>query len=259
MPNPVLINLWSCNIWDREVDRETAVDTEALHDQFPYRPGQIQAVPLGSDGHEVSQGAFERYEMLTDGWPEVPPVIDPSLHVTKQQDDAVRTYRNAKTEDEAERASKLECYDRADYQLHLAHYGTTDRPTRDPKNWQLLTEVVMPEGVADQVDIGETVGAVEYLKEVLPQGRPVLVGVRLSWFPDRPNDLKSTPSAIEPTNHFVVIVGMGVDDHGPYFSYYDYMKRPSDQERMHLYADMKIASKGEERHLVQVRRSWRKR
>jgi len=53
---------------------------------------------------------------------------------------------------------------------------------------------------------------VKYLRQALSAGIPVLVGV---------DDQSGSPNTDKVTDHFVIIVGMGVDDEGNYFLYDD--------------------------------------
>jgi hypothetical protein len=56
------------------------------------------------------------------------------------------------------------------------------------------------------------INGVKYLKSALKGKIPVATGVE---------DGKGSPNADKVTDHFVVIVGMGTDDKGKYFSFYD--------------------------------------
>lgn len=249
MPETVYVNPWPGNPWDPELDRETAASLESLGLGFEFRPIAL----AGPDD------AGARYASLVLDWPDAGPVIDAALHVDSGLRTAVLAYRNAKTSDEEKKRKPLQCFDYADYQLDRANHGTTERPSRDPKNFQLLLERVTPGGPVDEIDVAAAAGAVEYLKSALAEGVPVLVGVRLNTYDPRPNDLASTPDVVEPTNHFVVVVGMGSDGDRRYFSYYDYLHRPAVRDRLYLDADMGLRTDGGTRDLVQVRRSWRKR
>ncbi len=64
------------------------------------------------------------------------------------------------------------------------------------------------------VNVDAVKDAIGYLKSALQRGIPVIVGID-------DIDGSSNPQTDNTTDHFVVIVGMGTDTHGNYFSFYD--------------------------------------
>ena len=77
-----------------------------------------------------------------------------------------------------------------------------------------------------------------------------LVTVKSTWF-------------VEPTNHFVVIVGMDTDNYGnPYFQYYDYYFHPDSVDgracRLFLQPTLKLERTDREVVLAEVRRTMKR-
>lgn len=64
------------------------------------------------------------------------------------------------------------------------------------------------------VNKSKVIDGLSYLKYALSKGIPVIVGV---------DDAPGNPMAmqIKPPDHFIVIVGMGTDSKGNYFSFFD--------------------------------------
>jgi hypothetical protein len=88
-------------------------------------------------------------------------------------------------------------------------WGTKDK--MNPNIYQIyLTEDVAGMGKGNQVR--QFTFGVMYLKKALKEKTPVVAGV---------DDGEGSPNSDKVTDHFVVIVGMGTDLKGKYFSFYD--------------------------------------
>jgi hypothetical protein len=163
----------------------------------------------------------------------------------------------------------VHCFDYAQYQLHVARFRSTG-PGKDPASYlQLFVESQDEPGRrVDVTDVEATIEGIEYIKAMLQDEVPVLVGIRLLSYRPRPNPDRTT-------NHFVVIVGMGVepDKGGPYggqyyFSYFDYLYDDvlrfylfnCPRSRLHSFVDDRShAGYGvAQRRVAQVRRTVRK-
>lgn len=233
MTTPWLVNLWGCNVWEKEPDRAVATDQESYGGSWFQTVAATAPTPLPPD--DLPSAAAHARDLIAT-WPTVAPVISEALHVTERLDPDILKFVNSRLAPGQQPRTHLECFHRAVYQLHLAKFGQTGPPISNPRNFQLVVEMI-PNSLDeryDVIDVAATLGAVLYLHEALSQGIPVLLGIRLTLFKERPNDKSATPDRVEPTNHFVVAVGLGQDEHGSYVSYYDYQHSPSPDDRFYL-------------------------
>jgi hypothetical protein len=253
VPLPWLLNPWACNPFAAEPDRDAALTIEALGINFQTRPEDIVATPLASVGDEVNYSTADWYASLTADWPTVANVIPKSMHVLKRDERKVLDFVNANLAEDTKRTF-LQCFDYAHYQVYIAGFRPSGPPALSTESILVLHEYATENGVRTELQAAAMVQAIEYLKTALLAETPVLVGVRLSTYQPRPNDRKSTPY-IEPTNHFVVVVGMGRDGGNHYLSFFDYYHEQDDTDRLYLKADLMMESTGGFRALTEVRRS----
>jgi hypothetical protein len=251
MPQPWLLNLWACNPFAAEPDRNAALAIEAMGISFETSPDDLTSSPLVTVGGEVNSIA-DWSASLTADWPTVANVIPKDLHVFESHSQEVLDFVNARLGANEQRVS-LECFHYAQYQLYLAGFRPSGPPAASPETILVLHEYVEAGRRRTEVQAEPMVRAVEYLKAALLAETPVMIGVRIDGFEPRPNDWKSTPY-IEPTNHFVVAVGMGHDDLGPYLSFFDYSHRQRDYDRFYLQPNL-IMESPTGRVLTEVRRS----
>jgi hypothetical protein len=203
-----------------------------------------------------SISAAEWHRSLTSDWPEVAPVVPAADQIQESDFTEVLDWVNLTREPDKQRTS-LHCFDYAHYQVWEAGYAVSGPAHASPTTLLVLLEFPDGPGVRTEVQTETMVEAVTYIKDTLQAGTPVLIGLRLNLFDSRPNERRSTPF-VEPTNHFVVAVGMGTDDEGPFISYYDYMHGFARRDRLYLRADLTMSSSGDYRHLTEVRRSTRR-
>lgn len=248
MPSP-LLNLWACNQWLTESDRDAAV---ALADGGPTWEQEVDAIiqeveaDLDADGFYSSDpgspyNADEWYADLTTDWPKIDPVIDPSLFISQSSQDAKDHWREhwSKKDDPND---QIWCFDYAAYQLLVAgHFTGGWKP--DSTTYQVFREDT-------GVNMLEVAEGVRYVKGALASGIPVLVGIRLSTYSPRPN-----PD--DTTNHFVVIVGMEnrPADGAPTFLYWDNRGRASDGDAFILKPDLTIETEDGTRRAAQIRQT----
>ena len=83
--------------------------------------------------------------------------------------------------------------------------GYTAGGAEDPTN-------IYPYNESKGVNQEQAEKAVNYMKDALEQGIPVIIGV---------DDKDGSPNKDNTTDHFLVVVGMGNDDNGNYFRVYD--------------------------------------
>ena len=254
MPLPWLVNQWGCNPWQTEPDRRAAADTETLSVLPPLTEEQVRAnqepeEPAGFWSISPAEWA----ETLRKDWPEKGPVIPEADQIQESDQTTVLEWVN-KSRAADKQKTNLQCFDYAHYQVSAAGYGVSGPGHKSPTTITIFVEHVENGVVREEVLEEEVVTAVSYLKESLQAGIPVLIGVRLKLFDSRPNDYKATDYR-EATNHFVVAVGMGTDDEGSYFSYYDYMHGFRDDDRLYLRDDLTLTTAGGYRTLTEVRRS----
>ncbi len=258
MPQPWLFNQWACSPWATEVGRRTAADTEATSVLPPIRPEDIRQA--GTDDGITpgfpSISAAEWQQSLTADWPDKAPVIPLADQIQDADFTEVLDWVNSTRAAENQK-SALQCFDYAHYQVWEAGYAISGPGHASPTTLLVLLEYPDGPGVRTEVQTETMVEAVSYLKDRLQAGTPVLIGLRLRLFEERPNERRSTPY-IEPTNHFVVAVGMGTDDEGFYISFFDYMHGFAERDRLYLRPDLTMTNSGDYRHLTEVRRSTRR-
>ncbi len=118
-------------------------------------------------------------------WPNISPVIPQNKFVGWN-------YRNI-----------TNCLDLAKRQIGIVGY--TAGGAEDPTN-------IYPYNESKGVNQEQAEKAVNYMKDALEQGIPVIIGV---------DDKDGSPNKDNTTDHFLVVVGMGNDDNGNYFRVYD--------------------------------------
>lgn len=263
MPPSVFDNLWALNPWGAEPDRGAALAPSLRNVLTPVEPLVVPPPPPPptkprTELPDISYEADDWYQSLRRHWPTKAPVIPRELHVDHSMAARVCRFVGKPVAADGTPLVKPQCYDYAAYQLHRGGYRTGGRPSIDARSWQVLVEHQEGGRLVQEVQLAETLEAVLYIQEVLQDDVPVLVGVCIRKYAPRPNNVKSTPFT-EPTNHFVVIVGMGKNDHGVYFDYYDYYFRPDGLEaestRLYLKPTLKLEWLGGEVTLAEVRRS----
>ncbi len=268
MPRDLFSDLWALNLWAAEPERAMVLAPSLRSVLPPVEPLPLppaHATPTSPREFlpETTYDTEDWYQSLFRSWEPKAPVIPPGLHVDFTMSVEVGQWVNRHVLEGSVKREKLQCFDFASFQLHRAGYATGGRPAADSRSWQVLVEYPERGRLVEEVQVPETLEAVHYVREALHgSDMPVLVGICLTGFPSRPNNLKSTPF-VEPTNHFVVIVGMGRDERlGVYFSYYDYFYEPegSDAEvtRLYLKPTLKLQALDGRVMLAEVRRSVRR-
>ena len=237
MPDdPVTSNPWATNPWQRDSAREAAVDGEVAGGIWGWAVAAATAernagADAGVDDGTAEQSSDDVYASLTAEWPPVEPLIE--RHITANDYYEVFEYWKDHWRRKDKPDDKVWCFDFAQYQLHIAGFrgiGTGSDPT---SYFQLFLVRRDDDGARiDETDIGRTAEGVEYLKDRLQRGTPVLLGLRLAWH-------RKDYNPDSTTNHYVVVVGMGSDaEGGPYggryyFTYYDY--KFAEPQRFYLY------------------------
>lgn len=246
MPN-FLLNLWGCNQWERETDREAAVASQQCSEDWGRTADEIiDEIESGMDGGgETTAGAGspltvdQWYADLTADWPDVAPVIAGDKFISSSSQEAKDHWKEHWWKGTPE--DTMQCFDYAAYQLVVADFFTTDW-LPDTTTYQVYRD-------GSGVDVNEVVEGVRYLKQALADGTPVLVGIQITDWDERPNRDKTT-------NHYVVIVGMGTSavDGSRHFLYYDYLFSTGARE-MALKPDLKIEGRSDKYLLAQIRQS----
>jgi hypothetical protein len=279
MPDPVTRNRWSGNPWEADPERQAASDAEQLGGVWDGALGLAaaeMASDTSADSSAPTQSSDDAYASLVADWPKVPAVV--KRHITMDDFTEVYDYwydhwRNPKRPDD-----KLQCFDWAQYQLHVNTKRSTGNAADRTSYFQLFVESldqppdfprddnVSREDVLNRVDItdnGRTIEGIQYLKDSLSLKIPVLVGIRLLWYLHRPNaDLT--------TNHFVVVVGMGKidgkkisaqtpgnDEFLPeyYFSCYDYLLDYEDRIYLSNVPNLALMKLRGNRRVAQIRKT----
>jgi hypothetical protein len=191
-----LANLWHRYRWARDI-AEDAASSEA---DFGVNWEECLWEPPTSDLPLLE----DLYGDLLREWPITPRAIEPSRYIHKG---------NAAAEDYWEREWKesaddrIQCFDWARYQMWIGGFPRVSGYRPQTTTFQVFHKDT-------GVDVNQTVEAVRYLQQALQAGVPVLVGVYLTYWRRvfKPDDT---------TNHYVVIVELGLDDDGPYLLFYD--------------------------------------
>lgn len=250
MPLPWLVSAWACSPWAAEPAREAAVATDDFGVPDPIGSQDWLPDPdVAIDDAEAS--AADWHAQLTADWPDVSTLIDPESRVTKDDDSRVVDFLASLGR---KPRARIECFDRAEYQLYLAEYRTSNNPVSDDRSILVLREIREGGRVSDRLELDKMVQAVDQIKSSLSARVPLLIGLRLRDYDPRPNDWDSTPE-IEPTNHYVVAVGAGVDPIGHYVSYFDYSSPFGSHTRLYLGPSMLMENSTGRKTLSEVRSS----
>jgi len=248
------ISQWLANGWGAEPDRDAALDRAEMGGVPPPSLADVLVPPVKAVGPD-DYSPIEWYRALTADWPEVPNVIPPEKHVLGTHSEAVLNFKNRGRE-ESKKATKLECNDYARYQLHIQRFSASGPPALDG-NSKLVLEENGPKGArVPAIRLDEMVEAIWYFKSALAEGTPVMVGVKIEGYEREPNNIYETPYVV-PTDHFVVVVGMGVEsDTKHYVSYFNYHHSQKDTDRLYLKKGMLMESDVTGYRLTEVRRSY---
>lgn len=262
MPRSLFADIWALNPWAAEPERDAALAPSLRSVLVPPEP--LVVAPPGPPPTqprtwlpETTYDTEDWFRSLVRHWEPKAPVIPPELHVDHSMNVEVGQFVNRHVAEGGVKREKLHCFDYANYQLHRAGFMTGGRPSSDPHSLQVLIEYPEAGELVEEVQVSETLEAVHYIREALHQGTPVLVGICIKTYSPRPNNVKSTPF-VEPTNHFVVIVGMDKDEKGVYFRYYDYYFQPvseAEKTRLYLMPTLKLEWLYSGVMLAEVRRS----
>ena len=225
MPLPWAVNQWACNQFAAEPERDAILDAE----KFSLVGWLPEPSPVSNPDHYT---VADWYGVAVADWPEIEPVIAVDQQVRKLHDNCVRAFL-----DRVYGAAKdeLECFDRANYQLYVAGYSTAGRPADDDRTILLIKDYWVEGRLQPELEVVDTLKAIDVLRASLRDRTPVLLGLQIKFVGEalrdwRPNERRSTPY-VEPTNHYVVAVGMGLDGNRPYISYYDY-GHPTPRQRI---------------------------
>ena len=250
MPTSVLMNLWSCNVWKRQSEKEASDDVLATTINFNTQVSDIHSEPITVEG-ELVETMSASFANLTADWPAIGPVIDESKYIGRSKQSAVTDHckdiHNSINYDNPETLARKiesceidpECFYYASYQLDVAGFSTTGNPQRNPDNFQVYQEIKDASGsYIGHTNIEVTVNGIGYMKQALSAGTPVLIGIKMKGFNYRKNDDKTT-------GHYIVVVGMDSDDKGYYFICYDYLQPPGgDGDKFYLTDMLNLVSDG---------------
>jgi hypothetical protein len=258
MTLPWLFNQWACNPFAGDPDRDAAADMGQMGKPPP--PSLADVLPpqdetfVGPDLWITVPSRAEQFVQMTNDWPDVPNVIPEADHIYGRHLHDVLEFVNRNAKTEAEKRSKLHCFDYAHYQLHNAGYWPSGPAHKDVDTLLVLIEYPEAGGVRSEVLVGNMVAAIRYIKISIQVGRPVMIGIRLNDFAERPNK-RDDSAFIEATNHFVVAVGMGQEDDAYFIRVMDYLHAPRDSDRMFLTPDLRLQSPDGNQEMTEMRRS----
>lgn len=258
MPTPWFFNQWACNPFAADPDRDAAADIGQMGGPPPPSLADVQPpreeVVVGPDDWITEVSPAEHFVRLTADWPEVPDVIPESAHIYGRHSHEVLDFVNRHAKTEAQKRYKLHCFDYAHLQLNNAGYAPSGPVYKDPDTLLVMVEHDTIQGIQSEVQVDNMLKAITYIKTSLQIGRPVMIGIRLNTFSERPNNDDDT-LIIEPTNHFVVAVGMGQEDDAYYIRVMDYLHTPRDSDRMFLTPDLRLQSPNGKQEMTEMRKS----
>ena len=246
---------WSLSPWAAEPDRAAAGDLGRMGGgrTAPSLADVLQPpVPVG---HPDDYDPASWFEIFVADWPTVDKLIPLEDQVLTRDDDKVRTWVNRQLPADGQRTS-INCNDRARYQLHIAGFTASGAPARDSRSFLVIREHRQPGGgTTPELQLDVAVGALSYLRRALTDGMPVMIGVKLDYYDDEPNNIYGTPYVIA-TDHYVVGVGSGLDNGTPYVDVYDYLApHRVPRDRLHLSRLLTLDSPGALMRMIELRRS----
>src|SRR5688572_16999105 len=162
MTTPWLTNLWACNPFAAEPDREAAVATGEFGGPPPPSLADVLVAPTPvKDPKDYSTADW--YRTLVADWPTVPNVIPEDKQVRGSDDlDVVEFLRRVRFTEEL--PEDLQCFDRADYQMYVMEFRPSGPPALDDDSVMVLHEVPDGRGKRTEVQVFPMIRAVQYLK-----------------------------------------------------------------------------------------------
>lgn len=255
MPEGWSFNPWALSPWGADPERDAARDTARMGggQVAPQLADVLQpAVPL-KDPDDYDP--LDWFTQLSGDWPTVPNLIPADKQVLGRDFDTVLTWVNKSLAEDKQRTS-LQCFHYAKYQMHVARCGISGPPALDSDSILVIREYRQPDGgTVPELQLMAAVRAVTYIRDTLVAGTPVMIGVKIAGYEEEPNNIWGTPYVIA-TDHFVVVVGTGVEDGKPYVDIYDYLNAYTESDRLFLTPLMIFESETVGYRMIEMRRSY---
>jgi hypothetical protein len=106
-----------------------------------------------------------------------------------------------------------------------------------------------------ELQLMESVRAVTYIRDTVTAGTPVMLGVKITGYKAQPNNIWETPYVIA-TDHFVVAVGLGVENGRPYVNFYNYHHAFRESDRLYLTPLVILESEAIGYRMIEMRQSY---
>jgi hypothetical protein len=254
MPEGWSFNPWALTPWGVDPVRDAARDTAQM--------GGGQAAPSLADVLQPpvpvrdpdDYDPADWFAHVSRDWPTVPNVILAENQVMRRDLETVLGWVNRSLAQDEERTS-LQCFHYAKYQMHVAGFGISGPPAIDGDSILVIREYRRRDGgTVPELQLPAAVRAVTYIRDSLVAGIPVMIGVKITGYEEEPNNIWGTPYVIA-TDHFVVAVGLGIEDGKPYVNIYDYLNAYRGSDRLFLTPVMILESERIGYRMIEMRRS----
>jgi hypothetical protein len=255
VPDPWSFNPWNLSLWGADPARDAARDTARMGGgEVATSLAEVLMPPVPAKDPDDYDPA-DWFARLSEDWPTVANVIPAEKQVTSRDNNTVLDWVNKSLAQDKQR-TELQCFHFAKYQMYVADYDISGPPAIDSDSILVIREYHQQgaENISE-LQLIEAVRAVTYIKDSLVAGIPVMIGVKLSDYPDEPNNIWKTPYVIA-TDHFVVAVGMGLEGNTPYVNIYDYLNVHTDSDRLYLTPLLILESETIGYRMIEMRESY---
>ncbi len=252
-------NPWTLSSWGAEPARDAARDTGRMGGgaATPSLEDVLQPPIAVKDPDPDDFSPADWYAYYAQDWPTVPNLIPLEMQVLGKDRERVKTWVNSTLAADAKRES-VECFHFAKYQMDKKKYTISGPPALDSNSLLVIREYPDEKGGrVPEIWLNEAITAASYIKSSLLDGVPVMIGVKLDYYDDEPNNIYRTPYVIA-TDHFIVVVGSGVAKDGrPYINFYDYLEKyNSTDHKLYLTPLMIFESDVIGYKMIEMRRSY---
>ena len=255
MPEGWSFNPWALSPWAADPERDAARDQARMGggQVAPQLADVLQpAVPL-KDPDDYDP--LDWFTQISGDWPTVPNVIPADKQVRGRDFETVRSWINRSLAKDQQRTS-IECFHYAKYQMDVARCDISGPPALDSDSILAIREYRQPGGgTLPELQLMAAVRAAIYIRDALVAGTPVMIGIKIAGYEPEPNNIWKTPYVIA-TDHFVVVVGTGVEDGKPYVDIFDYRHSFTESDRLFLTPLMIFESEEAGFRMIEMRRSY---
>jgi hypothetical protein len=255
MPGGWDFNPWALSPWGADPARDAGRDTGLLAGrQAAPKLADVLQPPIPVKNPD-DYGPADWSAYFASDWPDVPNVIPTACQVLERDRETVKTWVNSRLAADKQR-SYVVCYHFAKYQMHRANHTFSGPPALDEESMLVIREYrERGGGTRQEIWLDQAIKSVTYIRDSLVAGIPVVLGVKLGYYDEEPNNLYHTPYIVA-TDHFVVAVGTGIEDGKAYVNIYDYLETYNERYRLFLTPLMTLESDDLDYQMIETRRSY---